>query len=64
MTLYKRWPKEISIFFWEIVMRTRPPGGNYHFLPGKNLAWEEITIFSRVTSAHDDFTEKKVEIAF
>ena len=59
MTLYKRWPKEISIFFREIVMRTRHPGGNGNFLPGKNLAWEEITISSRVTSAHDDFTEKK-----
>merc|ERR1712051_882092 len=26
--------------------------------PGKILAWGEITISPRVTSAHDDFTEK------
>ena len=45
-------------FFREIVMRTRYPGGNYHFSPGKILAWGEITISPRVTSAHDDFTEK------
>ena len=61
MTLYKRWPKEISIFFSESVMRTRHPGGNGNFLPGKILAWEKITISSRVTNAHDDFTEKRVK---
>ena len=43
MTLYKRWPKEISIFFREIVMRTRHLGEYGNFLPGKTLAWEEIT---------------------
>ena len=47
-----------QLFFREIVMCTRHPGGNGNFFPGKILAWEEITISSRVTSAHDDFTEK------
>ena len=48
-------------FFREIVMRTRHPGGNGNFSPGKNLARGEITISPRVTSAHDDFTEKKMK---
>ena len=48
-----------SAFFREIVMRTRHPGGNGNFSPGKNLARGEITIFPRVTSENDDFTEKK-----
>ena len=48
----------LFIFFREIVMRTHHPGGNGDFSPGKKfLAWGEITISSRVTSAHDDFTE-------
>ena len=29
----------------------------------KILAWGEITISPRVTSAHDDFTEKKTDFA-
>ena len=49
MSLYMRWPSTnfytFSFFFREIVMR-------------KNLARGEITISPRVTSAHDDFTEK------
>ena len=52
MTLYKRWPKEISIFFREIVMRTRHLGGNGNFLPGKNLVWEEITIPAKNTKSY------------
>ena len=51
----------LFIFFREIVMRTRHPGGNGNFSPGKNLARGEITISPRVTSAHDDFTEKKMK---
>ena len=62
MSLYMRWPLTnfytFSFFFREIVMRTRHPGGNGNFSPGKILAWGEITISPRVTSAHDDFTEK------
>ena len=62
MSLYMRWPSTnfytFSFFFREIVMRTRHPGGNGNFSPGKILAWGEITISPRVTSAHDDFTEK------
>ena len=46
-------------FFREIVMCTRQPGGNGDFSPGNILARGEITISPRVTSAHDDFTEKK-----
>ena len=64
MSLYKRRSLinfyTFSFFFREIVMRTRHPGGNGNFFPGKKfLTREEITISSRVTSAHDDFTEKK-----
>ena len=63
MSLYMWWPLTnfytFSFFFCEIVMRTRHPGGNGNFSPGKILAWGEITISPRVTSAHDDFTEKK-----
>ena len=62
MSLYMQWPSTnfytFSFFFREIVMRTRHPGGNGNFSPGKILAWGEITISPRVTSAHDDFTEK------
>ena len=42
----------LFIFFREIVMRTRHPGGNGNFSPGKNLA----------RSAHDDFTEKNEKV--
>ena len=63
MSLYMRWPSTnfytFSFFFREIIMRTRQPGGNGNFSPGKNVARGEITISPRVTSAHDDFMEKK-----
>ena len=42
-------------------MCTRQPGRNGNFSPGKNVARGEITISPRVTSAHDDFTEKKMK---
>ena len=41
-----------------LILRFFTTRGN--FFPGKILAWEEITISSRVTSAHDDFTEKNI----
>ena len=56
------WPSTnfytFSFFFHEIVMCTRHPGGNGDFSPGNILARGEITISPRLTSAHDDFTEK------
>ena len=66
MSLYMRWPSTnfytFSFFFREIVMRTRHPGGNGNFSPGKILARGEITISPRVTSGRNSFTEKKVEL--
>ena len=56
---FKKQTLVILIFFRETVSSTRHPGGNGNFSPGKVLARGEITISPRVTSAHDDFTEKK-----
>ena len=69
MSLYMRWPSTnfytFSIFFREIVMRTRYPGGNYHFSPGKNfLPGEKLPFPPRRRVRMTISRKKRVELNF